>query len=188
MLKYPEVSPTQKHPSGVFIGDEHDKLYHLAQLTASIGELVTHGVQVLFIEAFYAANPPAAQDTASLATYLKNRNFNHTTNPTADAELPKCYVSLLQRCKRANLPVLGVDVPMPDAIKNGKVFGKIRWRANTVNDDWQANIEKACADNQWAKFAVFGGRAHAKALTNRFRGRLTTNIWDPTHKQYQSVL
>jgi hypothetical protein len=181
MFKYPQKIGSPREPSGIFIGDEHAKLYHLVQLTASISELKINGVKVLFIEAFYADNPPVSIDVASLATYLKGRNFVHTETPVGIRELPVCYNSLLQRCKRANLPVLGVDVTTPP---NLRPFKKIAWRSSGVNDEWKKNIEQQCLKNAWDKFALFGGRAHAKALSNRFGNRITTQIWEPTHKRY----
>ena len=187
MLKYPTGGSTPSSPSGVFIGDEHADLVHVIQLTASISEFASNGIQALFIEAFYASSPPTSTDVESLGNYIRSRNFDHTTTENGKNELPICYEGLLQRCERANMPICGVDSQVPPDIANlkkGKAFKMIRWRTTTVNDDWQRAIQESCQANGWSKFALFGGKAHAAALSSRFGARLTTQIWDRTAKQY----
>jgi len=187
MLNYPTAIASPKSPTGVFIGDEHRDLVHVVQLTASISELVSHGIQVLFLEAFYSSEPPSGTDTASLAAYIRGRNFDHMARPKGSRELPICYNSLLQRCGRASLPVRGVDVRVPPDIANlkkGKAFRMVVWRSTTANDEWKANIEKQCQSNGWSKFALFGGRVHAKGLSNRFGDRITAQIWDRSQRGY----
>lgn len=190
MLNYPQVAATPSAPTGVFIGDEHADLVHLVQLTASISELVANRTDVLFIEAFYAGAPPAGTDVASLAGYLQGRNFDHTKTPKGKAELPVCYHSLIERCERAKLPVLGVDVQVPHAIASltkGKAMKMIQWRTGAANDSWKENIQEQCGLNGWSRFALFGGRAHAKALSNRFGARITAQIWDRAQKSYVAL-
>ncbi|BBH53087.1 hypothetical protein [Fluviispira sanaruensis] len=185
MLKFPRGMATPNLPIGVFIGDEHSDPIHLIQLTASISELVSNGIQVLFIEAFYVNNPPLQTDIVSLGNYIRGRNFDHTKSSKID--LPNFYDNLLKRCNIANLHVRGVDVPLPSEIANlqkGKAFKVIAWRTGRANDDWKRNIEDYCKNNNWSKFALFGGRAHAKPLFNRFGGRISPQIWSRPLKKY----
>jgi len=192
MLKYPTTSGRREAPSGVFIGDKHDELYHLVQLTASISELVTHGVQVLFIEAFYYKSPPVATDVRTLSEYIKRRDFEHVTSEIGKRELPILYSGLIQRCKRASIPVLGVDAPLPPYIATiPKIMVRVRqkmiFRTIEVNNIWKKNIEDQCNLNNWRNFALFGGQVHATALSKLFGDRITAQIWDRAQKQYKDL-
>lgn len=189
MLKYPAVLGTATAPSGVFIGDSHADLRHLVQLTASISELINMGINVLFVEAFYADAPPVSTDVASLGSYISDRNFNHfdpKERPVGHREVAIAYHALLQRCRRDNLPVVGIDAAMPDDFLAGSpgFKRKIFWRTGGVNAEWKQNIVAACTKNKWTSFALFGGQAHAEAQKKNFGGRLSTNIWKCEHKRY----
>src|SRR5258708_7713495 len=112
MFNFPADTGDPSNPSGIFFGDEHDNLAHVIQLTASIGDLVKGATQVLFLEAFYSKDVIDGRE-AALKVYLPGRNFDHMTTDVGKRELPKCYAGLLDRCARANLPVIGVDCTPP---------------------------------------------------------------------------
>lgn len=185
-LTFPLVPATPGAPVGVFIGDKHDDLVHLTQFVASISELVQWGVQVIFIEAYYAKDSDSiTPNIGMLASYISGRNFNHidaVKRPVGHHELAMAYSSLIQRCQRANVPVLGVDEPTPAHLAGAAA--KIMWRLNGVNDAWRTSIGTACGQEGWSKFALFGGNAHAAALKKRFGTRLTCLMWNRAGKSY----
>ena len=197
MLKLPIEAGIPQLPTGIFIGDKHDDLAHVVQLTASISELRSKGVQVLFLEAFYDGDA-VHRSTGDLRAYLNGRNFNHIggARPVGQQEHAIAYQDLIARCNRAGIAVAGIDQraapaapsqpSQPSQTVGKQAFAKMAARMATsgVNKEWARTIRMQCATKGWSKFAVFGGNLHAAPLKGLLPGRLTAQMWNQQLRTY----
>ncbi len=189
MLLSPYTPGSVSKPAGYFFGDTHNDLVHLVQLTASISELQSHGVKVLFLEAFYAGGV-VPSGVSALRDSMNSRSFNHfDPSVRGFTEHARCYHSLIQRCNRAGIAVEPLDQPRPSAVTGGAQT--MLWRVSGgLNEAWRDTIMSRCSTKNWRKYAVFAGSDHSRPLTKAFAKKfcgLRPQVWNRASRNYQSL-